>query len=403
VVVSGRIIDADKETPLMFAQIALSNSTIGTVSNEEGQFFLRIPEVHSHDTILISYLAYETARMPVDALTGRIILVQLKPREINLKEVEVVALSPEEVLRRMYNRITGNYGGDSLLLTAFYRSQKFAGNKLAEYAEAIIEDLKTGYLPRKTLKEKQNISEHSNHTHLVKGRVISDTGLVNSMGEVGQMAGCLGCIFAMDLVEMNFRTVFDEKTFGSYSYSMEELPNPDGGKIYHIRYDQLNTKIRGFKGEIYIDGNSFALMKIRQSPSFKAYDTYEKEKYKKTYVINNIPGWNAEMPLLDRTISYSKRNNSWYLSTIHDEQWITFTLPSAGKKIRMGYKNDLVITDVSRDPIQLRNFRGDKNAGLRQRWDQIVGQADEAFWANYNYLPVEEKLKKEVGGIVTSH
>jgi len=62
----------------------------------------------------------------------------MNPGVLNLKEMEVVALTPEEVIRRMFNRIPENYGKDSLLLTAFYRSQEICGKKLAEYSEAVI-------------------------------------------------------------------------------------------------------------------------------------------------------------------------------------------------------------------------------------------------------------------------
>jgi len=397
--ISGRVTDAGKDFPLLFAQIVLSNSTTGTVTNEEGQFFLSIPADRIHDSIVISYLGYEPARMAVSGMTGQTTLVRLKPREFNLKEVEVLALTPEEVMRRMFNRISENYGRDSVLLTAFYRSRKYTGQKLAEYAEAIIEDLKTGYFTQNTMKDVQYLGAHSNLTHLIKGRVVSDTNLVNSMGDAGKMAGCLGCTFREDIIECNFRTMFDEEDFRFYTYTMEELSNPEGGKIYHIRFDQANNKIKGRKGEMFIDGNSFALMTIRLKPSYLGFEKFTKDKIKRTYTIQNVPGWIVDMPLFDQTMIYSKRNNSWYLSTIHDEQWITFTLPSTGRKIRMGYKNDLVVTDVSRDPEKLHNFKGDAKAGIKLRWDQLVGQADEAFWANFNYLPVEESLKKAIGEI----
>ncbi|MCX6284499.1 MAG: carboxypeptidase-like regulatory domain-containing protein [Bacteroidetes bacterium] len=397
--ISGKVADAENGSPLLFAQIALSNSTTGTVTNEDGQFFLGIPENHLHDTIVISYLGYETARMPVAGLIGKTSLIWLKSKEFNLREVEVTALTPEEVLRRAFMRIPENYGRDSILLTAFYRSQKFAGKKLAEYTEAVIEDLKAGYFHQNTMKEIQEAYSRSNYTHLVKGRVVSDTALVNSMGDFGKTAGCLGCIFMKDMVEFSYHTILDEETFRTYSLKMEELGRPGGGRIYHIWFDQSKKNQRGYKGELFIDGNSFAVMKIKRSISYMAFYKYEKEKYRKTYTINDIPGWIAEMPLIDQTLNYSNRENGWYLSSIRDEEWIIFTLPSTGQKVRMGYKNDLVITNVTRDPLQVRSFSGDKKAGLRQRWDQLAGQADEAFWANYNYLPVEEKLKQDIKGI----
>jgi len=396
---SGLVTDAGTGNPLQFAQVALNKSTTGTVTNEDGRFFLVLPEPVTGDTLVISYLGYETVKLAVSSVTGQTVRISLKPKEVSLQEVEVVALTPEEVMRRMFNRIPDNYGTDSLLLTAFYRSQKFTGKKLAEYSEAIIEDLKAGYFDQNSMKDVKITAERSNKTHLVKGRVVSDTNLVNSMGEVGKMAGCLGCIFSGDLIENNFRAMFDEEVFRFYTYKMEELFNPEGGKIYHIFFDQADKKIKGFRGEMYVDGSSFALMKIRCRPSFLGYDKYEKGKARRTYFINNTNGWVADMPLQDLTILYSKRPGGWSLSTIRLEQWISFTLPSSGQKILLGYKNDLVVTDVNRDPEKVRSFRGDKKAGVKQRWDQLAGTADEEFWGSYNYLPVEESLKKAIGEI----
>ncbi|MEI8006448.1 MAG: carboxypeptidase-like regulatory domain-containing protein [Bacteroidota bacterium] len=397
--ISGRVTDAVNGSPLPFAQMAISNSTNGTVTNDDGQFFLVIPEGRLKDTLVVSYLGYETVKLALGGIAGKTTEISLKPKEVSLKEVEVVALTPEEVMRRMFNNIPLNYGKDSLLLTAFYRSQKFTGKKLAEYSEAIIVDLKTGYFHQNSMRDVKFTAGQSNKTQLVKGRVVSDTNLVNAMGEVGKMAGCLGCIFAEDMVENNFRTMFDEEVFRFYTYKMEELANPDGGKIYHIRFDQANNKIKGFKGEIFIDGNSYALMKIRLRPSFQGFEAFEKDKGERSYTINQVSGWIAELPLFDKTMIYSKRNGGWYLNTIHDEQWITFTLPSTGKKIMIGYKNDLVVTDVNREPEKVRSFKGDKTAGVARRWDQLAGPADEEFWAHFNYLPVEESLKKAIGNI----
>jgi hypothetical protein len=396
---TGRVTDADKNTPLLFAQIALKNLTAGTVTNEDGLFSIVIPAGHGTDTLLVSYLGYETARIPLASLAGPDNIIRLQPKSIELREVEVVALSPEEVMRRAFYAIPDNYGRDSLMLRVFYRTQKYAGKKLAEFAEAIIEDLKTGYFHQNTMKEYREKYAGTNLTRLVKGRVVSDTNLVNSMGDVGKMAGCLGCIFTEDWVELSFRTVLDEETYKSHSFKMEETANPEGGRIYHIWFDQAGNKYRGYKGELFIEGTSFAIMKIKLSPSFKAFDQYEKEKYRKTYTINNIPGWIAEMPLLDRTITYSLRGNRWCLCTIRDSQWVTFTNPSGGQKTRMGYKNDLVVTEVITNPDEIRNFQGNKKTGINQRWDQITGSPDENFWASFNYVPVEESLKQAITGI----
>ena len=382
----------------MFAQIALGHSPVGTVSNGDGYFYLQVPPEMENDTLFVIYLGYEALALPCKSLFNRENLISLHPKEMQLREVEVVALTPQEVLRRAFNSIAKNYGEDSLLLTGFFRSQKFAGKILAEYAEAVIVDIKTGYRTENNFSDVKEDTRGNDQTLLMKGRVVSDTLQVNSMGDFGKLAGCLGCIF-FDPLQINYHSVLDEEVFHLYNLKMAEIEGPGGGKVYHIFYEQNSKNLRLYKGEIYIDAASFAVMKITQKPSFMAFDKYEKGKNKKTYTINSKPGWVAEMPLLDRTVTYVRYGNGWRLGTVMEEQWITFTYPSNSQKLRMGYRKELVVTEVSRDAGRLQGFQADKQSGASFRWDQLAGPADEAFWATYNYLPVEASLKAAIGKI----
>ena len=140
-------------------------------------------------------------------------------------------------------------------------------------------------------------------------------------------------------------------------------------------------------------------MKITQKPSMYAYEAYEKTKYNRGYTILNKPGWVEEMPFIHQTILYSKRDSSWYLSSIRTENWMTFTYPANGQKVKFSYKNDVIVTNATRDPDKIRNFKGDKILGTTQRWDQIIGRPDDNFWDSFNYLPIEEALKNAVEGI----
>jgi hypothetical protein len=396
VMITGRVMDAANRQPLPFTQISLPHTVLGTTTNEDGAFQLNVPQTLEDDTLVFYFLGYETRRVPVREAAGKEAEVLMTPASLQLSEVEIVGLTPPEVIRRAVARIPANYGSDSLILTAFIRSQKSVNNKLAEYTEAIIEDLKTGYsLYRPAGSAKKH--EASNVPRLLKGRVTSDTNLVNAMGDVGRNVGCLGCNFINDLVEFYHHTILDESLFIYYDLRMEELTPPAGGKIYHIFYSQKATaKEKLWKGELYIDAGSFAVMKITQKPSMNAYDAYEKTKYNRSFTILNRPGWIQEIPFIQQTITYSLRDTTWYLSSIRTENWLTFTHPQSGQRVKFSYKNDVVVTDVTRDREKVKNFKGDKVLGTSQRWDQIIGTPDISFWAHYNYLPVEEALKKAV-------
>ena len=394
--ISGTVFDQSSGQPLPYAQVAIIHSTISTVTNEDGRFHLMVHRSNIHDTLFFFLLGYELLKMKIDLFFDNPVIVKMNHKVIQLAEVEIKAMTPEEVIRQAVENIPLNYGKDTIILTAFIRSQKFINDRLAEYTEAIVDDLKTGYdhYPSKQLAEKRR---NSNIPQLLKGRVISDTSRVNAMGDVGKSAGCLGCNFINDFVEFYHNTILDEMQFKYYNLSMEEKTNPLGGKIYHIRFNQKKgVKQTLWTGELFIESTSFAIIRMEEKPSFEAYDTYEIKKYRKSYTIMNKPGWIEEMPLLKFTTTYSKRDTIWSLNNIHIENWMTFTDPFTGKKVKTGYKNDVVVTDATRDPQKVRSFHGDKNVGVNQRWDQVIGRTDNAFWTNFNYLPVESRLEEAI-------
>lgn len=397
--IRGKIVDSVSHAALPFAQVSLSITGSGTATNEEGEFRFDNLQADPKDTLRIFFMGYETRRIPVRNLSPSASTILLKPAAIQLSEFELIGLTPVEVIRRAVAAIPANYGKDPLILTAFIRSQKSVNNKLGEYTEAIIEDLKNGYYLYKP-GETERKHKLSNISLLLKGRVISDTNLVNAMGDVGRNVGCLGCNFINDISEFYHSTILDEDLLRYYDLSMEEMISPADGKIYHIRFAQKKgTREKLWKGELFIDAASYAIMKLTQKPSMYAYDAYEKNKYNRGFTILNKPGWVEEMPFIEQTVTYSKQDQFWILSTIRSENWMTFTYPATGQRLKFSYKNDVVVTNISRDPDRIKNFKGEKLTGSSQRWDQIIGRPDENFWTHFNYLPVEETLKKAIEGI----
>ena len=99
---------------------------------------------------------------------------------------------------------------------------------------------------------------------------------------------------------------------------------------------------------------------------------------------------------MEWTTTWSARDGNYYLNTIRIENWLTFINPATRQKLRYAHKNEVVVTDATRDPEKIKNFKGDKSIGVNQRWDQIIGKVDENFWAGFNYLPIEEKLKENL-------
>jgi TonB-linked SusC/RagA family outer membrane protein len=86
--ISGSIKDAETNEPLPGVSIVILNTTIGTISDYNGDFSFLIPS--SADTILFSFIGYVTQRLPFQ--DNSIFHVLLEPESIQLNDVVVTAL-----------------------------------------------------------------------------------------------------------------------------------------------------------------------------------------------------------------------------------------------------------------------------------------------------------------------
>ncbi len=394
--IQGVVVDSITGNPLPFASVSAAGTTRGTTTNEEGRFSMVIGEIPGNPVILVTSMGYHTTPKVIPPGIINNLVIELQPAPIQLTEVEIVGLTPEAVIRQAVANITRNYGNDSVILTTYIRVRKTFNNRLAEYAEAIVDDLKDGYYPYRH-KELEKKIERSNWPSLLKGRVTSDTNLVNAMGDAGKDAFCLSCYFRDDLVEFHPQSILDEQELKYNDLRMKEETRESSGKIYHITFDQKDgVKGRFWKGELFIDANSFAILKISISPSLKGYKYYRKTAMTRLFTLLGKPGWIREMPMGHTEITYSKKDTCWSLSTIRNDYYTSFTLPETGQRISIGYRSDVVVTDITRDRTVIRKFKGNKQTGVGQRWDQIAGAPDPGFWGSFNFLPVETTLGAEI-------
>lgn len=87
--IQGKVVDQTTGLPLAGASVFCQNTTMGTVSNNEGEFRLLVPN-GGYD-LVVSYTSYETSSMRVNSeLAAQPITIQMKKQDKTLQEVAVV-------------------------------------------------------------------------------------------------------------------------------------------------------------------------------------------------------------------------------------------------------------------------------------------------------------------------
>ena len=85
--ITGKIIDDETAEPLPFATIALKNRGKGTVSNNNGDFGLKITPDLANDTLSISYLGYLGREIPVQKVFENNLTISMKKEFIPISEI----------------------------------------------------------------------------------------------------------------------------------------------------------------------------------------------------------------------------------------------------------------------------------------------------------------------------
>ncbi|MBK8495484.1 MAG: carboxypeptidase-like regulatory domain-containing protein [Chitinophagaceae bacterium] len=90
-VISGKVIDGDTNLPLQGASVFAENTTIGTATNNEGTFFLQLP--NGGYSIVISFTGYQTVtrRVTSGEAGNRELVIVIKKKEKILDEFVVKA------------------------------------------------------------------------------------------------------------------------------------------------------------------------------------------------------------------------------------------------------------------------------------------------------------------------
>ncbi|MFA5296688.1 MAG: carboxypeptidase-like regulatory domain-containing protein [Lutibacter sp.] len=89
--IKGKIVDIQSNLPLPYVNIGIANKGVGTVSNDNGAFILKLNEnIKMNDSVIFSYLGYTTQKIKVAELNSKINNILLEPEINALKEVVIV-------------------------------------------------------------------------------------------------------------------------------------------------------------------------------------------------------------------------------------------------------------------------------------------------------------------------
>ena len=377
IIFKGHVIDSEEKDALPYSSISVLGSTIGTVSNNDGEFELKIPATMKDDTLSISCMGYRQYYLPVSEVGDEARQISLRPVPIQLKEIKVSVIDPQEIISKILSKISLNYPDEVEIMTSFYREVLKQDEKYIDVAEALMEIRKAPYF--KTLLQDK--------TKFIKGRKSMNVTPFKYVDF--KIQGGPYYITKLDVVK-TLDSFLDPEFTSFYKYSLDEILEFNGRDTYVIKFKpKEKIDYPCYQGKMYVDMSTFALIRaefeLSRSGLKFAQESLIKKKPKDFFV----------RPVkVEYRVSYRRVNNYWHLNNAQAS--IDFKVKSKKDKINSTFH--------SISELQITNSRAEDGTVFKRNdlfspkdiFTEVITTYNDNFWEDYNTIKPSEDLREAI-------
>lgn len=379
ITVSGVVKDKKSKRKLEYVNVIVPGTNVGTVTNTDGEFSLKVIKAIGANTVQVSHIGYLNTLIPINGRDIDELEIMLTPNANLLDEIIVRAHDPRFIVEEAIKKIPVNYSANNNLLTGFYRETAQKGRRYINISEAIIDVYKTPY---------KDMNVTRDRVQVYKGRKLlsqkaSDTLIVKLLG------GPNLSVF-VDIVK-NPDIFLDREMLPYYAFKMEESVMLDDRHHYVISFTpQAILHYALYEGKVYIDREKLSFTRaefnLNMDDSNKATQAILR---KKPFGLRFRP---LEVSFL---VTYKEIDGMTFLSYIRNE--VRFRCDWKRKLFATSYtiNSEMVITDGKTAEAAIPYKMAFKQT--QSLSDKVSDFSDDAFWGNYNIIEPTESLESAVG------
>jgi len=364
----GRIMDAKTGEPLSFATISVNQLGIGTASNLDGEWSLKIPPTGAGNKLSINFMGYTSEVYNISDLKEYTVF-KLVPSSFQIKEVVVTNRDfIAELLGKAYKAIPENYPTKPTLCSGFYReTQRVSDTLFLCFDEAVLDVYKNTY--RNTTNFGQIKVEKS------RKNVFPGIDSINNVRFYG------GPHFPNDLDIVFSRWDFIRPSeYKKWSYKLEGTFKDSLREVYAISFKNRAAPNSNFQGRIFIDYDNLAYVgfELRRA-GLSGVSSSRSTDSEGTYIPGNT----------NIKIGYTEKDGLYNLGYI---SYKTNGINTASK-VRIYKDIEYVTTSVKTDSVSPIPF------GQQFDYTDILSieadNYDQSYWKDYNILQESNMLSNQ--------
>jgi hypothetical protein len=375
ITLSGKVIDQSTKSPVVFASVYKTGSSIGTVTNADGEFILKIAGKSTEGTVTIAFLGFKSKVVDITTLLKEGNIVSLEPFAVAIDEVVIKTIDPLELIKDAIAKIRDNYTRNPEMQTGFYRETIKQNKNYVAISEAVLDIYNSGY--------KDGLD--FDRVKIYKGRKSKDVRKMDTV--LVKFQGGPRTAMFLDIVK-NPGFVLDPEFFDKYFYKLAGVVSIDGKDNYVVEFDQkLISEYPLYQGKIYIDRDTKAITGIDFKISELGLPAAASDLVKKKPV-------SMKMDVLSGNylVNYRVIDGKWVLNYVRSEVVFRSKWEKKLFKSNITTMFEMAITDT--DPQNVEKFASKESVKYSDVLaDQVTAFQDDNFWGEYNTIKPDESIQ----------
>ncbi|WP_282124093.1 carboxypeptidase-like regulatory domain-containing protein [Algibacter mikhailovii] len=377
--IEGKVVDENNKTPLIFADIAIENSNISTVTNTEGEFVLKVPESLLGESITITHLGFEKRKIKISSIENHE-KIMLSSAITQLSEVSIMAnnIDARALVLETLAKKSDVYTDQGTLMTAFYRETIKKKRKNASLSEAVVKI------------HKQPYSNYRNdNIELIKARKNTDYSRLDTLA-LKLQGGPFSNLYT-DMIKYP-EYIFTEDDLPLYQFNFENSTKINNRVIYVVSFKQkenYNTPL--YYGKLYIDSETKAL-----TSAVYSLDVSNKSLSSQMYVRKKPRKVDVYPTEASYRVNYRTKDGKWHYA--YSNIALTFKVNWKGKLFNNTYtlNSEMAITDWEIQDKKLAKTRSQLIRPSTILSERASGFSDPRFWGAYNIIEPEKSIESAI-------
>ena len=249
--VIGTVLDSESKAPLPYASILLSGTNKGTVSNLDGEFTFKLGQ--GKYSLIVRYVGYRSDSIFISVPQTGNILVRLNKQPVLLPEILITSKDPAyRIIREAIKRKKINKKG---LVNYEYNA----------YSKNVMESAGEIAMVQETIIKGFSLKDNSEREFILKTHKTENQKKSYNINLTADLTNKHLPNFSADTLRLLMNKIYlpiIDNAFDYYDYKLLKSIETKGAPIYEIGVIPWSKIQPLLEGTIYIDGESYSIIKV---------------------------------------------------------------------------------------------------------------------------------------------